>query len=1163
MAMKTPASSPSTSVKQLRFAFPFRKKAQGSGSASTDFTNEHEVHKLLKREPLGGYAVSGKGMWHGGIHVTEAGAGQSLDLKHGVLCIADGEVVAWRLNRVYPVSEIAAQDGKPAFHALYSTGFALVRHTIEFPKDTKLTFFSLYMHLQDLAGYEADKTLRKPAYWSPDFKVTGFAKDKPRPSGDQTAPAQQAGLRVRASQPHGAPLCILPQGTQISLGKREGNWGKIRDTHGAKLIPPRTGEYVAPSAAVDGWVFLGDENGGRVVEEMMPESSLDCVVVPSTPIPIKAGELIGHLGRYDSLTQQTSNRMVHIEVFCGEDIKSFIDKGRTWISANGAQASAWKQLGLPADPTILRVDKKTTLYKAINQPGQDAPQTDVIQVSSLAELGKQRENQYTETKAGSDGLKCRWWKVESADVLRHDITGWVREQNFAGGRVTREFPQKWVDFETFDDPHDQTHTIFANTKAFVDYSMGADMPERGALSKLNPLMGKIYRALYPTGEQSRAADELCAAAEDPWRALRMSRLIIKHESEWANAGKWKQLIGEIEKQTGPRPQHAAAQERIQRLVWWDDVKASVVNFPAPKAFHINPIGLIGNFTRSCCSALEISVEALRGIAQAASEKLITDYISPLNQAFSDYQFNSCVSQAHFLAQILHESGEFQFTNELGGKKSYDPWRGRGLIQITLKRNYEAYQAYSRQDFTSNQPAIESLEKPPHALLSAAWFYVVKSDLMKPGADDDFIWVTRIINGGFNGYDDRLRYFNRAARVLNLQNCLKLNIEGRYRFEDSRAYNEKRASCAWGLWNDPGLNKTGISHKTIEEAAKGYRRYLELDLAAGSPTNKNGQPKDEGWYGLKGSVKSFVNDRLKTMESAWKKIRNTSSSYLVASGFLIAALNFWPPLTSAANTNVAGDFEGNNMTEIIFYRNTSKGLSIEYYSPSLNKTFLYKVNKFDECSSMAIYKIANTRQIAIDGSCFSQGGQIYREIYEWKPDHSNWCLIRKITGERAELAANKYLPSEQVLRTRGCSTIGEQGPYDYKPAAEVTKDIELSLEKFRSAREKATSLSRYIDSFTDYDAAELADYVNEANVRDVNDIAYFLAERGRPDDAIPILETILKRFPKRIVTKLNLADAYWDIGITAKASVLYSQYHQDIASNNMKTKIPTRVVDRMK
>jgi hypothetical protein len=118
-------------------------------------------------------------MWHGGIHISEAGAGQALDLKGGVRCIADGDVVAWRLNRSYPISELPAQNGKPAFSAPYSTGFALVRHAMEFPRGTKLTFFSLYMHLQDLAGYESDATLPKPAYWTPEFKVTEYAQDKP------------------------------------------------------------------------------------------------------------------------------------------------------------------------------------------------------------------------------------------------------------------------------------------------------------------------------------------------------------------------------------------------------------------------------------------------------------------------------------------------------------------------------------------------------------------------------------------------------------------------------------------------------------------------------------------------------------------------------------------------------------------------------------------------------------------------------------------------------------------------------------------------------------------------------------------------------------------------------------------------------------------------
>jgi hypothetical protein len=639
MANTAPQGPATTPLKQMGFAYPFRKKELGSAGASANFTDEHEFHTILKQEPSGSYAVSGKGMWHGGIHVTEAGAGGSLDLKNGVRCIADGEIVAWRVNRTYPVSEIAALNGKPAISAPYSTGFALVRHSMEFPKGTTLRFFSLYMHLQDLADYDGDTTLARPAYWSTQFQVTEFARDKPDAGpGGQSAPAEQHGLRVRATKQHGTVLGILPQGAQVSIGKREGDWGHVLDTNGAQMIAPKAGGFVAQTAAVNGWIFLGKENGGPVVKEVMPDASLDCVVVPPTPFPIKADELIGHLGRYDSLSQQASNRMVHIEVFCDDSVKSFIEQGRTWISNNGAHPDAWKQLGLSSDPTILRVDKGTTLYKAANQQGEDAPQTDVIQVEVLAEMARHSEIQYTETTAGTDGLKLNWWKVDSADVHRHDVRGWVREQNFAGGRVTREFAQKWVDFESLEDAHDPTHSMFATTKAFVDYAIGADVPDAGGLGKLSPLMVSIYRALYRTGDGSSAADDLRAAADDPWTALRMSRLIVKHESEWANPQKWKQLVAEIEKQTGPQAQHEEEQKRIEKLVWWDDVKAGLTDLPASDVFHIHPVGLVGNFGKN---EFRFTLAMMQHMFPHADNAELQEVMDELNAHIGLYKLDKC------------------------------------------------------------------------------------------------------------------------------------------------------------------------------------------------------------------------------------------------------------------------------------------------------------------------------------------------------------------------------------------------------------------------------------------------------------------------------------------------------------------------------------------
>ncbi|WP_216854968.1 chitinase [Burkholderia sp. L27(2015)] len=787
MANTTPPNPHSTPVELLNFAFPFRKKGQGNADASADFTDEHDFHKLLKKEPSGCYSVSSKGMWHGGIHVTEAGAGQALDLKNGVRCMADGEVVAWRVDRTYPISEIPAQNGKPAISAPYSTGFALVRHTMEFPKGTTLKFFSLYMHLQDLAGYEiceTDTSVQKPAYWSPQCRVTEFAKDKPHagPRG-QAAPAEQQGLRVRATKLHGTIIGILPRASQVSIGKREGDWGQIKDMHGAQLFAPTVGEFVAPNAATNGWIFLGKEGGHPVVEDIMPDSSLDRVVVPSTPFPIKAGELIGYLGRYDSLSQPAANRMVHIEVFCDDSVKSFIEQGRAWIRSNGAHPNRWKPLGLSSDPTILRVAKNTTLYGKAHERGQDAKQTGVILIAAFTELARLGAPE-VDADPGPDGLKLNWWHVDSADVRGKPINGWVREQSFEGGRVTREFAQKWVDFQTFEDAHDPTHTMFATPKAFVDYASGADVPDAGALGKLSPLMATIYRALYTTGDGSQAADELCVAAHDPWTSVRMSRLIIKHESEWANPGKWKQLIAEIEKRTGPQVQHEAEQKRIDKLVWWDEVKAGLADLPASDVFHIHPIGLVGNFRKG---GFQFTLAMMEHLFPRANGPELQDVVDELNAHISLYKLDTGLRRGHFFAQVKQETGaglaihneilDYSSTALTGGLFSYFTahphdaqlygrtnqhpadqaaianhayagqdgngdiasgdgylYRGRGMIQLTHRGGYRRFTQWHRAngaqwpqdrhiDFEGSPEAVGQVK---YAVRSACYFWVMNN-----------------------------------------------------------------------------------------------------------------------------------------------------------------------------------------------------------------------------------------------------------------------------------------------------------------------------------------------------------------------------------------------------------------------------------------------------
>ena len=62
MANSSPLNAGPTPLKQIAFAFPFRKKGHGNGASATEITDEHDMHLLLKQEPSGTFAVSGNGM---------------------------------------------------------------------------------------------------------------------------------------------------------------------------------------------------------------------------------------------------------------------------------------------------------------------------------------------------------------------------------------------------------------------------------------------------------------------------------------------------------------------------------------------------------------------------------------------------------------------------------------------------------------------------------------------------------------------------------------------------------------------------------------------------------------------------------------------------------------------------------------------------------------------------------------------------------------------------------------------------------------------------------------------------------------------------------------------------------------------------------------------
>lgn len=183
-----------------------------------------------------------------------------------------------------------------------------------------------------------------------------------------------------------------------------------------------------------------------------------------------------------------------------------------------------------------------------------------------------------------------------------------------------------------------------------------------------------------------------------------------------------------------------------------------------------------------------------GCTSSANVQRFTPY---LMETCEKYEITSPVSQLCFLAQVSHESGGFFYTEELANGTAYEgrkdlgniepgdgvKYKGRGLIQITGRNNYEAVGKALSVDFINNpsllggkNAGICSQDQLRYAALSAGWFWnkcllnalANKINMGKPIDENEnleiFKEITRKINGGYNGLADRL---NKYKGGLNL------------------------------------------------------------------------------------------------------------------------------------------------------------------------------------------------------------------------------------------------------------------------------------------------------------------------------------------------------------------------------------------------------------
>ena len=202
--------------------------------------------------------------------------------------------------------------------------------------------------------------------------------------------------------------------------------------------------------------------------------------------------------------------------------------------------------------------------------------------------------------------------------------------------------------------------------------------------------------------------------------------------------------------------------------------------------------------------MELTLEQLKQLLP--KNPYVEHWHRALAQLLPDYEINTPKRIAAFIAQCAHESGNFLFlkenlnykaaslrkvfpkyfpTDELaaqyankpekianrvyggrmgnGDEASGDGYRycGRGLIQLTGKQNYTWFAASLE---ISVEEASEYLQTFEGAAQSACWFW--ETNKLNDWADKgDIVTLTKRINGGTIGLEDRIKHYEHALHVL--------------------------------------------------------------------------------------------------------------------------------------------------------------------------------------------------------------------------------------------------------------------------------------------------------------------------------------------------------------------------------------------------------------